>query len=380
MARQKKSLKQRLLSLLLFLSITWVVFNIGFLIHHGSVLLGIKELDFHEVSKINLGFDDELNNRPFIMAHNNHVVVSFSNELTIYNKDGKSIIKKEINNDDTEIIGLTDYFVIVEKTQGHLYFFDYKGNETGVIESMGPIRDLIEAANNMLAVITKENDLKIFRYDETLMGSFSLSSGEVLGLDLSADGSEILVNMLNSDENKFVSNLLTYDMADNSIVGGKNEENRIVYGAKIVNDLVVIVDNFGQMAREVDSTDGELWVEERDGLLTHFKIDNNGNIFEILALENIENLVGITAYQIVGRNQDGKMLFKNELEHKYDKIALQGGLVMIQSNQDVLILDSSGELLMTFDSPRKIISSQWLSNSRVLIEYNDYFSIYELKY
>lgn len=380
MKKQKKSLKQRLLSLLLFLSITWLVFNVETIFHKAQIFLGFTQIDFHEISKNDLDFDDELNHRPIVMGHKEHIVVSFSNEITIYDFEGNLIAKSEVTSDDSQIIGLPDYFVIVDKIQGHLSILDYFGNIVGTVYSLGPIKEMIEAPDNTIAVITETNDLLVYDHQGALLSNITLPAGELLSLDLSTSEGVILTNILDSDENRFTSKLLSYDMHKFVLRGANNNYDRIVYGAKFVNDLIIIVDDAGQMAFKEQSVEEKLWENKREGSLTQFKIDKNGNIFEIIAYENIEALLGTTDYRLVGRNQDGQLLFNKKLEHDYEKMSLQGGQILLQSDEDVLILDSSGELVKQFESTRKIVSSQWLSSQRILVEYNDYFTIYELKY
>lgn len=380
MKKQKKSLKERLFSLLLFLAIVWLVFNVQMVVKRASIFLGFIEMDFHQVKKVDLNFDGELNHRPIVVAHKDHVIVSFSNEITLYSNAGEKIAKQEINSDFSKIVSLSDYFVVADMMQGHLSILDYKGNPVSSILSIGPIADIVEASKNMIAVITMENDLFVYDHEGVMITKIPLPSGELLGLELSADKTMVLTNILESDENKFNSKISSHDMETFVMSSSKNNYDSIIYGVEVINDVLIIIDDEGQRAYDYSEGDMVLWQQERVGTLKHFRIDGNGNIFEVIALDVVEDLMGTTEYRLIGLNLDGRMIVDKTLEHDYDTIALQDGLILLKSDRDVLILDSLGDVIKQFESPRKIISSQWLSNKKILVEYNDYFSIYELKY
>jgi len=377
--RKKKPLMFRLASLLLFLSITWLVFNFPTLIHKTTVLIGLKDLNLEEVESIDIEFNEDLNGRPYILAHNNHVIVAGSHELSIYDHKGTLISKKKINSNNSEVIGLSKYIAVVDKTQGLLSFLDYQGNPVGSSNSIGPIKEAIGVDKDKLAVITQARELLIYDYQGRAISNLPIDDGEIIGLNLSVDKSQVMVSLLGFNESTYISTLGTYPIDGYNMVGAWVQQGRILYGVELVNDLIIMVDDIG---RRVLTTSSQtvVWQEDRTGALEHFKIDNNGNIYEIVAVAGADEMMGQSHYELHGYNLDGLEIFSHSLDFKYDKISLKNGQIMLQSTNGIMILDSSGDLLLSFDSGKRIIDSQWLSKEDILIEFDNYFKIYNMKY
>ena len=380
MKKQKKPFHKRLLSLLLFLVITWLVFNFEYLLHRASIHLGFSQMNWEEINKIDLRLDNTLNHRPVIMAHESHVVVSFLNEISIFDDQGNFLAKREVNSDYSRIIGLNNHFVVADMMQGHIFVLDYLGNTTGTIYSIGPIKDIIKAPDNMFVIITQAGELMVYDYEGILVSIIAMPPGHLIGLDLSKDQSTLLLNVLDSDLDYFKTKLLFYDMNKHSLVGGHNNRDRVVYGAKLINNQIIIINDQGQLSFERGQEESYLWKEERNASLKHFEIDTNGNIFELIAVDEVEYFTGLEEYRLIGRNKDGKLLFDIKLDGAYESMQLHNGEILLQKSDQILILTSQGQEIKRFDSKKKILSCQWLSQNRIMIEYNDYISIMVLKY
>lgn len=251
------------------------------MLHRASIHLGFSQMNWEELNKIDLKLDNTLNHRPLIMAHESHVVVSFLNEISIYDHQGNFVAKREVNSDYSRIIALNDHFVVVDMMQGHIFVLDYLGNTSGTIYSLGPIKDIIKAPDNMFVIITQAGELMVYDYEGIMVSIIAMPPGHLIGLDLSKDQSTLLLNVLDSDLDQFKTKLLSYDMNKHSLVGGHNSSNKIVYGAKLVNQQMIIVNDEGQLCYEKGQEESYLWKNERYGSLMHFEIDTNGNILKL---------------------------------------------------------------------------------------------------
>lgn len=377
---KKKSFKERILSFGLFILILLLVFNFTTIIKKTSIALGISKLDWTVIKTIEFETDQVLDNRAVIFTHNKNIIVSFDHKLYLYDGDGEFIIKREVNSNHTRMIGMDDYFVVSDIIQGHIMVLDYLGSPVGTIESLGGIQDLVSVSNNMFVVITDKNELQVYTHQGVMISSVSLPEGELLSLDVSKDKETILVTILSSDDTHYNSKLITYSMIENSMIGAHNHYNSILYGARIYNTDILIVDYDGQHAYRIGEADEYLWESTRLGNLIHFEVDQNGNIFEIVEIDEVEDLLGQSEYHLTGINKDGKSIFDVELTSNYNDIVINEGQILIYNDRKLVIFDSMGQIIESFESNKKIYNVNWLSGNRILLEYHDYLEIQELSY
>lgn len=380
MAKRKKPLINRLASLILFLFITFVVFNFGNIVQQSMIVLGFADLNWVEINKININSDEVLDNRAQVFSFNDSIIISSNNEISIYNRDGKLVVKREIVSASSKVIGMDDYFVVVDNFQGHIIVMDYFGKIVAPIEFLGPIKETVYISNNIFVVITVSNQLHVYNHEGALISDFDLPKGELLSLDVSEDKETLLLTLLTSNESGYKSKLLTYSMLSNAMIGGHQAKDTIVFGTKLYQNDILIVDMLGQYANEKGDSENTLWQNERLGTLMNFEIDNNGNIYELIEVEESKELTGKTEYHLTCINKDGKKIFDKVLDNRYQNIKLNKGEVLLLSDQDIMILNSDGTLVSQYDSNKKIYDAEWLLENRILIEYNDFVEILELSY
>ena len=375
MARRKKPLGKRLASFGLFLVITLIVFNFNFLVKQSLILVGIADLNWNHIARVEIGLE-EPTDESVIFTDNDTIIVSANQEIKIYDVDGNFIVARKINSESTKIVGMSEYFIVADVRQGNIFVLDYEGKTTGEIANIGPIKDIIAARDNFFVVINTENELSVYDYEGVLSASVKLPDGELLGLDVSSDKDQVIATILSSDEEHYNSKIITFSMKDSLMIGGHNNYSNIVYGAKVYEDHIMIVDTKGRHAYRVGDSDDYTWDSERDGDLLHFEIDANGSIFELIRRQ----VINTSEFHLTGTNKDGQSIFDVILNQKYNKIVLTQGKILLQNERILEIYSSDGILLTTYESSKKINDVEWLTPDRIIVEYNDFIEIMELAY
>jgi len=376
MARKKKPLINRLGSLLLFVVISLIVFNFSFLLKQGLIAIGIADLNWTSINKINIDMDQDLENRAMVFTYNETVIVNTNSEIKLYDRNGDFIAARKINSDSTKIIGMPSYFVVSDIQQGNIFVLDYLGNTTGEIENLGPIEEIVSANNNLFVVITMDNELNVYNHEGVLISNVQLPIGELLGLDVSKDRAQVIATILSSDLYQFNSKIITFSMDSNLMIGGHNNYGDVVYGAKVYDDHIMIVDTNGKHAYRVGDSSDFTWDRPREGELIYFEIDNNGSIFELVKRNDINTI----DYFLTGVTKDGRNIFNPIKTKRFTKIVLTQGKILLQNDRLLEIYSSDGILLASYESSKKINDVEWLNNKRVIIEFNDFIEILELAY
>lgn len=381
MAKLKKPLIKKLGSLLLFLSINIIVFNASAIFDYSKIAIGITDLSWNEVEMIDIDMDKILGNRPQVFSFNENIIVNSANEIYLYDIDGKLKVRKEINSDTTKLIGMEEAFLVADFVQGNIAIIDYLGTLTGNIQGLGNIEEIVSVKDNMFAIILNDGNLKIFDMYGVEVSSVSLPPGEFLSVDVSRSEELILVTLLSSDELNYNSKMITYSMDKESMIGGINNVEKIVYRAKILGEDVVIFDHSGIYAYKLNEAVGyKNWEYERNGELITFEIDQNGNSIEIINKFEAGIYFDEVEYHLIGMNKDGVLLYDKSLPNKFNKIALGYGKILVYNDSSVLVFNSDGEIIAERQMNKSIYNISWLSETRLLIEYNDLVEILDLAY
>lgn len=376
MAKKKKPLSKRLASLGLFVIIAVFVFNFNFLLKRTLVAVGLADLNWETVNKINVGLNQDLESRAVVFSDNDAIIIGVNNEIRIYDVDGQFINARKINSNNAEIIGMDEYFAVADVLQGNIFIMDYTGKTVGQIDNLGIIKDIISTSNNFFVVITTDNHLNVYDYEGVLNSNVQLPEGELLSLDVSTDKAQVIATILSSDKYQFNSKIITFSMESNLMIGGHNNYSDIVYGAKVYDDHIMIVDTEGQHAYRIGDSDDYTWEVKREGELQYFEIDSNGSIYELI--ERIA--VNKTQNRLVARTKDGNLIFDKELPQAFNKIVLTKGKVLLQNDRLLEIYSSDGILLASYESSKKINDVEWLNSDRIIVEFNDYIELLELAY
>lgn len=376
MARRKKPLSKRLASFSLFLVICLFVFNFEFLLKKSMITLGLADLNWTTIAKIDVEMDQDLEKQAVVFTYNNTVIISANNEIKLYDENGQMINARKITSDNTKIIGMDEYFAVADLLQGNIFILDYTGKTTGQIDNLGSIKDIMSTKNNYFVVITLKNQLNVYDPRGVLVSNVQLPDGELLGLDLSSDEGQVICTILSSDQYQYNSKIITYSMRDNLMIGGHNNYSDIVYGAKVYDDHIMIVDTDGQHAYRIGDSEDYTWEVSREGELLYFEIDENGSIYELTKVDAFTDI----SYKLSARTKDGEVIFTNDLTQSFNKIVLTQGKVLLQNDRILEIYSSDGILLASYESNKKINDVEWLNSERLLVEYNDYTEILELAY
>jgi hypothetical protein len=340
------------------------------------IFLGFADLNWTNIAKIDMDLNQDLEERAIVFTDNNSIIVAANQEIKIYDAEGNFVVARKINSESTKIVGMSEYFVVADIRQGNIFVLDYLGKTTGEILNIGSIKDIVSASDNYFVVITQKNELNVYDYQGVLSSNVSLPEGELLGLDVSADQAHVIATILSSDSDQYNSKIITFNMDTNVMVGGNNNYSNIVYGTKVYNDHVMIVDSKGQHAYRFGATKDYTWEVVRDGDLIYFEIDKNGSMFEIIRRE----VINTSEFILTATNKDGQMIFEETLTQKYNKIVLTQGKVLLKNERMLEIYSSDGILLTTYESSKKINDVEWLNPDRLIIEFNDYIELLELAY
>lgn len=377
MTRKKKPLWVRFIRLALFIALALLVFNFTSIVQALLIRIGVIDLDWHDINKIEVSMDKVLSTRADIFSFNKTIIVNEANEIALFDYDGDLIERKEINTDSSSVIGMDHYFAVVDHIQGNIYVLDYYGVYVGEVNHLGPIVKTIAASDDMFVVITRDNEFIVFNHEGNEVSRISLPQGELLGLDISKDKETVLITLLSADEKNFVSKLLIFSMKSNTMQGADNYFNSVVFGARIYKDIILIIDQIGLHAYKIGETDSDLWTYDRSGILMNYEIDSNGNIFEVTE----HNEMGtFKTYELLCKNKDGQTIFKYETEEYFNNLTLHKGQIMLSNENKVMILNLLGEVIKTYNATDQIYDTDWLSDNRIVIEYNDYVEIKELRY
>ncbi len=376
--RKKKSIK--ILPLVLFILIFLFVYNFEDIIGGTLFKSGFKTLQWDELKKIPIDLQKGLENSTLIFTDNSNIIVSANNQLKLYDKDGDIIVSKKINSHSSKVIGLKDYFAVIDLIQGDIVIMDFKANKFGEIMDLGNLKDVISIRNNII-VITGENRLQIFNEKGTLLSDVELPDGEILSLDLSKKENKIIITILSSDSENYNSKIITYSLDSNSMVGADNHYDSIIYSTNVYETSVMIVDSEGSHSYLITDTDNNIWNVKREGRLEHLTVDDNGNIFEIVYREKINNDKGQKYnYFLIGVNKDGGNIFEIGLDKKYDSISILKGRILLSNDKEAIIYSYGGKIISNYQDKRKMKSIKWLTYNRLLVEYNDYMKVFELVY
>ncbi len=376
--KRKKASKIR--SFIIFFIIFLIVYNFESIV--GSTLFksGLKTLEWEEIKKISVDLQNGLENSSLIFTDNNNIIVSSNNDLKLYDKDGDIIVGKKINSHSSKVVGMKDYFAVVDLLQGNMIIMDFKANKFGEIKGLGHLKDVKSIYNNIIA-ITSENRLQIFNEKGMLLSDVELPSGELLSLDLSRKENKIVITILSLDSESYNSKILTYSLDSNLMVGADNHYDSIIYSTNVYETNVMIVDSEGAHSYLISDTDNNIWNVERKGNLEHLFVDANGNIFEIVYRANINKDNNKKAnYFLVAINKDGEDIFEIKLDDRYKDIKISEGRILLFNDNDAVIYSYSGKLISRYHDGRKMKNVKWITYNRLLVEYNDYIKVFELGY
>lgn len=377
MSKRKIPFKTRLLKLALFISIVLIVFNFSSIVQGILIKVGLVDLNWKDINKIEVSMDQVLSTRANVFSFNHTIIVNEANEIALFDYEGNLIERKEINADSSSVIGMDHYFAVIDHLQGNIFILDYTGVYVGEINYLGPIVKTIAASDDMFVVITQNNDFIVFDYEGHEKSRIKLPEGELLGLDISKDKETVLITLLSTSEKNYVSKLLIYSMKSNAMQGADNYFNSVVFGTRIYNDIIMIVDMQGLHAYRMGETDSDLWSYERVGSLINYEIDQNGNVFEITEHDEMGIL---KTYKLRCVNKDGQEIYTYEMDNFFNHMSLHKGQIMLSNENELIILNLKGEIVKIFEATDQIYDTDWLSDNRIIIEYNDYVEIKELAY
>lgn len=372
--KRKKTAGQRLRGFLLFVVIGLFVFNFKFLSKQLFIVTGIADLNWTSLEKIRT---DEPTEDAIVLSQHESIIVCDGTEIKLYDVDGNLIKKRKINtNQGIKMIGLDDYFVVSDMIQGNIMILDYFGETKGVIEKIGPLNDIVSTSNNTFVVITADNELHVYNEIGVMESSVPLQKGELLGLDVSTDKKIVTVTQFSAGKENYVSSMLAYDTKSGSLISGFNELNKVIFGAKLYDNYVFMIDSYGLNFYKINRSDEPFEKNQREGDLVYFSIANNGNIYEIDKV--IQN--GVSIFKLVGTTQDNEEVLNLELPNKFDKIVLNQGKILLMNEKELYIYTTDGKFLLSFESNKKILDVSWLGENRVVLKHEEYLQVMALSY
>ncbi|MCG8541494.1 MAG: DUF5711 family protein, partial [Clostridia bacterium] len=306
-------------------------------------------------------------------------VIKFEkNKLVTYDLNGEKLWEKELKMKDPIIRGNKDNIVVVNPTNGKVFYIDYRG-EIKLENSLDKEVIDVEINSNGYVLTMLKKEIFVFHPNGEIVSNFNIPKGEVFDGDLSEDNNTIALTILNVEEKKFYSNILFYSL-DGKVLAGKKYDNDIIYKIFLINDsnLLALSDSRVLMISEDDKNNNVIWVKEFEENLNKGVLSDQGIL--VLSLINKENTIIDTKNRniICQLNLDGNILNKTPIAGEVLGLDVIDDEILVFTDRTIYILDKKGEIILERKINRDIKTVKWISKKNILITYKDRLEIMSL--
>lgn len=377
MANKKKRLRKRrfVLSLLIIAAIIFGIIKFAEIL---KPVLGYKSIGLKRISTIEYTTRKQDRDRVNINSFEERVIKFEKNKLVTYDLNGEKLWEKELKMKDPIIRGNKDNIVVVNPTNGKIFYIDYRG-EIKLENSLDKEVIDVEINSNGYVLAMLKKEIFVFHPNGEIVSNFNIPKGEVFDGDLSEDNNTIALTILNVEEKKFYSNILFYSL-DGKVLAGKKYDNDIIYKIFLINDsnLLALSDSRVLMISEDDKNNNVIWVKEFEENLNKGVLSNQGIL--VLGLINKENTIIDTKNRniICQLNLDGNILNKTPIAGEVLGLDVIDDEILVFTDRTIYILDKKGEIILERKINRDIKTVKWISKKNILITYKDRLEIMSL--
>ena len=377
LANKKKRLRKRrfVLSLLIIAAIIFGIIKFAEIL---KPVLGYKSIGLKRISTIEYTTRKQDRDRVNINSFEERVIKFEKNKLVTYDLNGEKLWEKELKMKDPIIRGNKDNIVVVNPTNGKIFYIDYRG-EIKLENSLDKEVIDVEINSNGYVLAMLKKEIFVFHPNGEIVSNFNIPKGEVFDGDLSEDNNTIALTILNVEEKKFYSNILFYSL-DGKVLAGKKYDNDIIYKIFLINDsnLLALSDSRVLMISEDDKNNNVIWVKEFEENLNKGVLSNQGIL--VLGLINKENTIIDTKNRniICQLNLDGNILNKTPIAGEVLGLDVIDDEILVFTDRTIYILDKKGEIILERKINRDIKTVKWISKKNILITYKDRLEIMSL--
>ena len=377
MANKKKRLRKRrfVLSLLIIAAIIFGIIKFAEIL---KPVLGYKSIGLKRISTIEYTTRKQDRDRVNINSFEERVIKFEKNKLVTYDLNGEKLWEKELKMKDPIIRGNKDNIVVVNPTNGKVFYIDYRG-EIKLENSLDKEVIDVEINSNGYVLTMLKKEIFVFHPNGEIVSNFNIPKGEVFDGDLSEDNNTIALTILNVEEKKFYSNILFYSL-DGKVLAGKKYDNDIIYKIFLINDsnLLALSDSRVLMISEDDKNNNVIWVKEFEENLNKGVLSDQGIL--VLSLINKENTIIDTKNRniICQLNLDGNILNKTPIAGEVLGLDVIDDEILVFTDRTIYILDKKGEIILERKINRDIKTVKWISKKNILITYKDRLEIMSL--
>lgn len=377
MANKKKRLRKRrfVLSLLIIAAIIFGIIKFAEIL---KPVLGYKSIGLKRISTIEYTTRKQDRDRVNINGFEERVIKFEKNKLVTYDLNGEKLWEKELKMKDPIIRGNKDIIVVVNPTNGKIFYIDYRG-EIKLENSLDKEVIDVEINSNGYVLAMLKKEIFVFHPNGEIVSNFNIPKGEVFDGDLSEDNNTIALTILNVEEKKFYSNILFYSL-DGKVLAGKKYDNDIIYKIFLINDsnLLALSDSRVLMISEDDKNNNVIWVKEFEENLNKGVLSDQGIL--VLSLINKENTIIDTKNRniICQLNLDGNILNKTPIAGEVLGLDVIDDEILVFTDRTIYILDKKGEIILERKINRDIKTVKWISKKNILITYKDRLEIMSL--
>ncbi len=377
MANKKKRLRKRrfVLSLLIIAAIIFGIIKFAEIL---KPVLGYKSIGLKRISTIEYTTRKQDRDRVNINSFEEQVIKFEKNKLVTYDLNGEKLWEKELKMKDPIIRGNKDNIVVVNPTNGKIFYIDYRG-EIKLENSLDNEVIDVEINSNGYVLAMLKKEIFVFHPNGEIVSNFNIPKGEVFDGDLSEENNTIALTILNVEEKKFYSNILFYSL-DGKVLAGKKYDNDIIYKIFLINDsnLLALSDSRVLMISEDDKNNNVIWVKEFEENLNKGVLSDQGIL--VLSLINKENTIIDTKNRniICQLNLDGNILNKTPIAGEVLGLDVIDDEILVFTDRTIYILDKKGEIILERKINRDIKTVKWISKKNILITYKDRLEIMSL--
>lgn len=317
------------------------------------------------------------NKKVNIDSFNEHIIKFEERKLSTYNQDGDKLWEKELDIDNPIIRGNQNNIVVVDSSDGEIYYIDYEG-EIRAKNSIGNEVMDIKIYENGYLLVMLEKEICVFDPNGEIISNFIIPKGEVIDGDLSADNSMIALTILVVEEKKFYSNILFYSL-EGKVLAGKKLDSKVIYKILLTNNnnLLVLGDN---KIFKITDDDNILWEKDFEETLNRGVLSDRGLL--VLNLVKEKNTIIDTKNRntISQMDLDGNILNKTPVAGEVLGLDVLDDKIAAFTDRTIYIIDKKGDKILEKKINKDIKDVSWISKKNLLIINKNKLEIMEINY
>jgi len=375
MQRKRKKLIRGIIVILILLFI--ITFSIIKLYSWIQSLMNPEKLELNRLATIDLKENSKNNIELFSVGE--HLCKYDGEKLFVYNHNGALQWEKNMGIEEIIIKGNNNLMVIGDTGKGHLYFFDYQGNQIDRINAESKISFIKILTNNYIGVSLEEkNSILVFDIQGKRVTEIQIPKGIINDFDISNSGSVVGVVLLNVEEYEYYTNILLFSLEGRVLAGNKIEES-IMYFIKSADndDFFVLGDN---KILTIGKEKGVIWDKELSEEINKIDILDD-NIIVINFIRNTDTILDTKKRNtIVQMNTKGEIVKEISIIDDIRDIDAINNFIVAFSDRTFFILDKHGNVILEKKINKDIQDIFWISSGNFALLFKDKLEIMTLNY